>query len=187
MRPHRALSRGFVNCTLAGFRAGRLSYHGAVIGRDDLIKYVVNVQARTFAAFERLEDRHLPWRPAPGEFTVAELALHVIAARRMNLGAIAGGELRYPGHEPPPGLTADRLRELCLRTGKKTVAVLTTADLERIIGNLAGEPFPAWKRVLGGLIEHEVHHRSQLCSYLAALGVEPPALFGLRVEDLPRG
>jgi uncharacterized damage-inducible protein DinB len=66
------------------------------------------------------------------------------------------------------------------------VAVLASADLERIIDNLAGDPFPAWRRVLGGLVEHEVHHRSQLCSYLAALGVEPPPLFGLRVEELPR-
>lgn len=158
----------------------------AVIGHDDVIKYVVNVQARTFEAFERLEDRHLPWRPAPGEYSVAELALHIVAARRMNLEAIAGGELRYPGHEPPPGLTAARLRELCLRSGKKTVAVLATADLERVIGNLTGDPFPAWRRVLGGLVEHEVHHRSQLCGYLAQLGIAPPPLFGLRVEDLPR-
>ncbi len=157
-----------------------------MIGRDDLIKYVVNVQARTFEAFERLEDAHLAWRPAPGEYSVAELALHIVAARRMNLEAIAGRPLRYPGHEPPPGLTAGRLRELCLRSGKKTVAVLTTADLVRVIANLAGEPFPAWKRVLGGLVEHEVHHRSQLCSYLAALGAGAPPLFGLRVEELPR-
>jgi uncharacterized damage-inducible protein DinB len=157
-----------------------------VITREDLVKYVVSVQARTYEAFERLRDEHLGWRPAPGEYTVAELALHIVASRRMNLEAILSGQPRYPGHEPPPGLTADRLRELCLRTGKKTVAVLTTADLERTIGNLAGDPFPAWKRVLGGLVEHEVHHRSQLCSYLAALGVEPPPLFGLRVEELPR-
>lgn len=157
-----------------------------MIGRDDLIKYVVNVQARTYEAFERLEDPHLDWRPASGEYSVAELALHIVAARRMNLEAIAGRPLRYPGHEPPPGLTAARLRELCLGSGKKTVAVLTEADLERVIANLAGEPFPAWKRVLGGLVEHEVHHRSQLCSYLSALGAGAPPLFGLRVEELPR-
>jgi uncharacterized damage-inducible protein DinB len=157
-----------------------------MIFRDDLVKYVVNVQARTYEALERLEDGHLGWRPAPGEYSLAELALHIVAARRMNLGAIEGGTLRYPGHEPPPGLTAARLRERCLRSGKKTVAVLASADLERVIDNLAGDPFPAWRRVLGGLVEHEVHHRSQLCSYLAALGVEPPPLFGLRVEELPR-
>jgi uncharacterized damage-inducible protein DinB len=170
----------------SGPLSSRCRSMGTVIGRDDLIKHVVNVQARTYEAFERLRDEHLEWRPAPGEFSVAELALHIVAARRMNLLAIETGAPRYPGHEPTPGLTADRLRELCLRSGKKTVAVLARADLERTIGNLAGDPFPAWKRVLGGLVEHEVHHRSQLCSYLAALGTEPPALFGLRVEALPR-
>ena len=44
----------------------------------------------------------------------------------------------------------------------------------------------AWRRVMGGLIEHEVHHRSQLCEYLSANGIEPPPLYGLHAEDLPR-
>ncbi len=157
-----------------------------MIDRDALIRYVVAVQGRTYEAFERLRDDHLPWRPAPGEYSLGELAMHIIASRRMNLTALETGRPRYPGHDLPPGTTADRLRALCLRSGKKTVAVLATADLEREIANLAGDPFPAWRRVLGGLIEHEVHHRSQLCSYLTMLGIEPPALFGLRVEDLPR-
>jgi uncharacterized damage-inducible protein DinB len=31
-----------------------------------------------------------------------------------------------------------------------------------------------------------VHHRSQLCEYLSGMGIEPPPLYGLHVEDLPR-
>jgi uncharacterized damage-inducible protein DinB len=40
--------------------------------------------------------------------------------------------------------------------------------------------------VVGGLIEHETHHRSQLCEYLRQLGIEPPPLFGLHAERLPK-
>ena len=156
-----------------------------MIEKVDLIKYVTNVQARTYEAVERLRDEDLDWRPAPGEFTTAELVTHIANSRLMNLGGIQTGELHYKGHavkEP----TALALRRLALRTGKKVVAGLVDADLERMIPQTNGEPFPAWRRLIGGLIEHETHHRSQLCEYLRQLGLEPPPLFGLHVEDLPR-
>lgn len=156
-----------------------------MVPKDALIEYTSNGQGRTYSVIERIEDAHLLWRPAPGEFTTGELVIHILNARLMNLKAIQTGRIRYPGHVLAPGATAADVRRLALRTGKKTVAVLLDADLEAIIPNSAGPPFPAWRRVLGGLIEHETHHRSQLCSYLSALGAEPPGLFGLRVEDLP--
>lgn len=157
-----------------------------MISRDDLIKYVTNVHARTYEAVERIDDDHVHWRPAPGEFSVAELVTHIANTRLMNLGGVLTGEIHYKGHAVKPAATALDLRRLTLRTGKKTIAGLVDADLERIIPNTIGDPFPAWRRVIGGLIEHEVHHRSQLCSYLTGAGIEPPALYGLHAEDLPK-
>lgn len=157
-----------------------------MIPKDDLINYVGNVHGRTYEAVERILDGQVHWRPAPGEFSVAELVTHIAASRVMNLGGIQTGVTRYRGHAVKEEVTAADLRRLVLRTGKKTVAGLVDADLERVIPNLAGPAFPAWRRVLGGLIEHETHHRSQLCSYLGMLHIEPPPLFGLHVEELPR-
>ncbi len=48
-----------------------------------------------------------------------------------------------------------------------------------------GRPIKAW-RLLMALTEHEVHHRSQLASYLTWMGVEAPDVFGLGVEDVMR-
>ena len=104
----------------------------------------------------------------------------------MNSAAVQTGITRYPGHRVKDTATALALRRLMRRTSRQAIAPISAADLERIIPNLAGPAFPAWRRVLGGLIEHETHHRSQLCAYLAALQLEPPPLFGLHVEDLPR-
>ena len=157
-----------------------------MIAREDLIKYVTNVHARTYEAVERLRDEDLSWRPAPGEFTAAELVTHIANSRLMNLGGIQTGELHYPGHRVKPEATALGMRRTALRTSKKTIAGLIDADLERLIPQTNGEPFPAWRRVIGGLIEHETHHRSQLCEYLRQLGLEPPPLFGLHVEQLPK-
>lgn len=157
-----------------------------MIAKDDLITYVGNVQGRTYEAVERLRDEDVHWRPASGEFTAGELVSHIAGARLMNLGGILTGEIHYKGHAVKPTATAADLRRLALRTGKKTIAGLVDADLERLIPQTNGEPFPAWRRVVGGLIEHETHHRSQLCEYLRQLGLEPPPLFGLHAENLPR-
>ncbi|MCC6268766.1 MAG: DinB family protein [Dehalococcoidia bacterium] len=157
-----------------------------MIGKEDLIKYATNVHARTYEAVERLRDEDVDWRPAPGEFSVGELVTHIANTRLMNLGGIQTGEIHYRGHAVRPGTDALALRRLILRTGKKVVVGLVDADLEKYIPQTIGEPFPAWRRVMGGLIEHETHHRSQLCEYLRQLGLEPPPLFGLHAEQLPR-
>ncbi len=157
-----------------------------MIPREDLLSYVANVHARTHGAVDLLADAHLHWRPAPGEFSVAELVTHIASARLMNAAAVETGITRYPGHQVKDTATALALRRLMRRTSRQAIATISAADLERIIPNQAGPAFPAWRRVLGGLIEHETHHRSQLCVYLAALQLEPPPLFGLHVEDLPR-
>ena len=34
------------------------------------------------------------------------------------------------------------------------------------------------------MVEHEIHHRSQLASYLSMVGEAPPQLYGLGVEDV---
>ncbi|HEV8144460.1 MAG TPA: DinB family protein [Methylomirabilota bacterium] len=41
----------------------------------------------------------------------------------------------------------------------------------------------AW-RFLMAMVEHEVHHRSQLDSWLALAGTEAPQLYGYRMEEV---
>ncbi len=69
------------------------------------------------------------------------------------------------------------------------------ARLRGLAGGVLGEtrpalepdarPVRAW-RLLLAMVEHEVHHRSQLASYLTWMGLEAPDIFGLGVEDVER-
>jgi uncharacterized damage-inducible protein DinB len=36
------------------------------------------------------------------------------------------------------------------------------------------------------MAEHEMHHRGQLSTYLQLKEVEPPQIFGLKIEDVHR-
>jgi uncharacterized damage-inducible protein DinB len=152
----------------------------------DLIAYIGRVHGRTYEAAERITDGLVDWRPREGEFTMGELVTHIANARLMNLGALQGAGIHYKGHATKPGTTRADLLRLLLRTSKKTIANLTDIDLEAPVESLTAASLPGWNRVLGGLAEHEIHHRSQLCDYLSAAGIEPPPLYGLHAEDLPR-
>jgi uncharacterized damage-inducible protein DinB len=152
----------------------------------DLIEYVGRVHGRTFEAAECLTDELAGWRPRDGEFTAGELVTHIANARLMNLGALQGKGIHYKGHATKAEESRAGLLRLLLRTSKKTVAALVDVDLEAPVMSLTAPSLPGWNRVMGGLIEHEIHHRSQLCEYLSAAGVAPPALYGLHAEDLPR-
>lgn len=153
---------------------------------DALVQYVGQVHARTYEAVQLLDDGMLAWRPRPGELTAGELALHISAARLMNAGTIAGKGTHYPGHALGAGQTAADVRRALLRSSKKTIAQLVMADLGAEVPSMSSGAVPAWRILVAGLIEHEVHHRSQLCEYLAGMGLEAPPLYGLHVEDLPR-
>ena len=157
-----------------------------MITKTEFIAAIGRVHANTYTVVALLRDDHVAWRPRDGEFSVGELTLHIANTRLMNVQIVRGETAHYSGHRMAPGETADHLRQTSLRSGKKTIAQLHDADLEAPIRNLHGVELPAWRIAMNGLVEHEIHHRSQLSSYLAELGIEPPALFGIHVLALPR-
>ena len=156
-----------------------------LIEKDELIRYVGGVHARTHEALVLLDDAALGWRPSAAEFSAGELVLHIINTRLMNLEALQQKHQRYRGHDLSAATTSHDLQKLSLRSGKKVIAGLVDADFAVPAPNTTTGSSPAWQRVVAGLIEHEVHHRSQLCSYLAAMGIAAPPLYGLHAEDLP--
>ena len=157
-----------------------------LIEKEDLIRYVGTVHGRTHEAIVMLDDAALAWRPGPAEFAAGELVLHIINTRLMNLEALQQKRQRYRGHDLSPATKAHDLQKLSLRSGKKVIAGLVDADFAIPVPNTTSGSSPAWQRVLAGLIEHEVHHRSQLCSYLTMMGLAAPPLYGLHAEALPR-
>ena len=156
-----------------------------LVEKDELIRYIGGVHGRTHEALILLDDLALGWRPSAAEFSAGELVMHIVNTRLMNLEAIQRKRQRYRGHELPASVTAHGLQKLSLRSGKKVIAGLVDADFAVPAPNTTTGSSPAWQRAVAGLIEHEVHHRSQLCGYLTAMGIAAPPLYGLHAEDLP--
>lgn len=148
--------------------------------------YFAGVRRRTRNYIDALPPERLDWAPQPGEFSCGDLIRHLAAAETMFVGVVAEGHWRYPGHMRGEGDTLETLVAR-LDTGHAAALAALRSLPETVLQeprpSMEGPPAPAW-RWLMAMAEHEVHHRSQLASYLTLLGITPPHIFGLGVEDL---
>ena len=154
---------------------------------ESFLRYFEGVRARTRRVVECVPEQDLEWRPAEGRFSCGDLIRHIAATERyMFTENVSGRPSAYPGHgrELATGLPAvlayfDRLHEESI-----TIAgALTPEDLQRRCVTPAGTEIRVWKW-LRAMVEHEVHHRGQLYSLLADLGVATPPIYGLTEPEV---
>ena len=153
---------------------------------DSVVGWWERVYQRTLEVAQAVPQEFLNWRPREGEFSPADIIQHIASTQLMNVGRLESGRLVYPGHGAVENQTKTEViayLESCHLTARQLLQQYGEAGLTRLIPTNQGQ-IEGW-RVVVGMIEHEIHHRSQLCSYLTQLGLSPPALFGLYVEELP--
>ena len=154
----------------------------------DFIKYFESIRRRTMNYIRVVPTDRLAWSPKDGEFTCADIIRHIIAAEVMFVRVVTEGRWNYEGHEAEGEQSLDELIALLESTHTETMEKLKRfpdQDLNapRHGPKGDGQPPKAW-RWLMAMTEHEIHHRSQLAVYLSLMGVQPPHIFGLGVEDL---
>ena len=154
----------------------------------DFIKYFESVRRRTLNYIHSIPPDRLAWSPKEGEFTCTDIIWHIIEAEKMFVRVVMEKRWHYEGHESDEDQSLDELVELLEAThleSMEKLKQLSDQDLYELCPGPKGEgrPIKAW-RWLMAMSEHEIHHRSQLATYLSMMGVEPPQIFGLGVEDL---
>jgi uncharacterized damage-inducible protein DinB len=154
----------------------------------DFIKFFDSVRRRTMNYIRVVPADRLDWSPKEGEFTCADILRHILAAERMFIQVAKDGRWNYPGHESVEAQSLEELIDSLETTHLEAMDRLkqfTDQDLNepRFGPKGEGQPLKAW-RWLMVMAEHEIHHRSQLAVYLSLMGVQPPHIFGLGVEDL---
>jgi len=154
----------------------------------DFIKYFEGVRRRTMNYIRVVPPDRLDWLPKEGEFTCADIIRHIIATEKMFVHVVTEGRWYYEGHEAEDEQSLDELIALLETThleAMKRLEQFPDQDLNepRFGPKGEGHPLKAW-RWLMAMTEHEIHHRSQLAVYLSMMGVQPPHIFGLGVEDL---
>lgn len=151
----------------------------------DFIRYFEGVRRRTWTAVDGVTPTLVGWRPRAGEWTCGAIVRHLAGAERFFVARVVDDrwtEDLDPGPERDLAATRALLEDGHAREMAR-LATVPDARLEEPIRDLEGQTMRLW-RFLMAMVEHEVHHRSQLDCWLAEAGATPPQLYGYRMEDV---
>lgn len=116
------------------------------------------------------------WKPVDGAMTLGELMCHFPGAEGYLVGLMTGSKIDVNLE----GLkTADDIVEAFDRVheaAKSAIAQLSPEQLDEEVS--LGSRKMTKRTLLYGMLEHEIHHRGQLYTYVRIAGVIPPPLFG---------
>jgi uncharacterized damage-inducible protein DinB len=158
------------------------------IQRSDLfLDYLDKVHQRTMRVVRCVPPEKLDWSFREGKFTLGDLLRHMAAIERyMFAETIQNKPSRYSGCGKE---LADGFEPVIIfmeRMHRETVEIisrLSAADLTRKCHTPDGGAITVWKW-LRSMVEHEIHHRGQIYTYLAILDVPTPPLYGLTSEQV---
>jgi len=160
---------------------------------DIFLEYLDKVHERTMRVARCVPPDKLDWSFREGKFTLGDLLRHMAAIERNMFGeTIQGRPSCYSGCGKELADGYENVLQFMERMHRETVEIiarLTPADLQKKCATPDGASITVWKW-LRAMVEHEIHHRGQIYTYLSMLGVPTPPLYGLtseQVRDRSRG
>jgi uncharacterized damage-inducible protein DinB len=154
---------------------------------DEFTDYYEKIRQRTLRVIACIPRDKFDWRPAEGKFSFADLIRHIATIERyMYAENVRQKPSRYPGHGPELADGPEQVLAFFEWTHAESMAIfrsLTPADLEKKCITPGGTPITVWKW-LRAMVEHEIHHRAQIYTYLGILGIATPPIYGLTSEQV---
>lgn len=142
---------------------------------------VKNEHRSTRSVIEAIPLSNVDYRPDPYSKTAMELAWHIVAAEhRFYSGIVAGAFDFTPNHRPENVQTPAQIGQWYGDSFAKNFDALTKLSgdqLARTIDFRGMFQLPA-VAYLNFSLNHSIHHRGQLSTYLRAMGGRVPSIYG---------
>ena len=154
---------------------------------QEFLDYYEKVRHRTLKVIACIPPDKYDWRYAEGKFSFADIIRHLAAIERYMWAENAQlRPSRYSGHGSELADGPEDVLAFFHRLHQQSMEVfggLSTEDLQNKCVTPGGASITVWKW-LRAMVEHEVHHRSQMYVYLGMLGVKTPPIYGLTSEEV---
>jgi uncharacterized damage-inducible protein DinB len=153
----------------------------------EFLDYYEKVRQRTLRVIACIPPEKYDWTYREGKFSFADLIRHLGAIERYMYGENAQFKpSRYPGHGKELADGPENVLEFFHRMHRESMDIfgrLSDDDLHKKCITPGGTPITLWKW-LRAMVEHEIHHRAQIYTYLGLLGITAPPMYGLTSEEV---
>ncbi|GGG04572.1 DinB family protein [Pontibacter amylolyticus] len=151
------------------------------------LDYYSKIRQRTERVIASIPTDHYNWTYHKGKFTFADQIRHIAAIERyLYAETVLGRPAAYTGCGKELADGPEQVLAFFRERHQESLAIfssLSDEDLQQKIQTPGGGQITCWKW-LRALVEHEIHHRAHLYTYLSILGVPTPPIFGLTSEQV---
>lgn len=156
---------------------------------EDYVRYFDGIRRRTLVFAHAIPAERIDWSPHEDDFSFGDILRHLAAVELITTCAAVSKRWKaYPGHGRDLASEPNEIMAYMEAAHAEATSMLRSlpdTELQQPSTAITGRPLKTW-RLLMAIVEHEIHHRSQLASYLTMIGVTPPQIFGLGVDDVAR-
>lgn len=151
------------------------------------LNYYGKVRKRTLKLIQVIPPDKLEWTFMEGKFTLGDLIRHLAATERLLYAEAAQFQpSKYKGCGTDLAQGYDATVQYMQDMHEESMAIfekLTEEEINKKCLIPGGVHITLWKW-LRLMAEHEIHHRGQIYTYLAMMGVQTPPIYGLTSEEL---
>lgn len=151
------------------------------------LDYYAKIRQRTERVIACIPADRYDWTYKVGKFTLADQIRHMAAIERYLYAENAlGRPATYAGCGKELAESPEQVLAFFREKHRESVAIFSSLPdeaLQQKIQTPGGGSITLWKW-LRALVEHEIHHRAQIYTYLGMLGVPTPPIFGLTSEQV---
>lgn len=158
-----------------------------IITVSSFLDYYGKIRKRTGKVIQAIPPDQVEWTYKPGKFTLGDQVRHIAAIERYMYGeTIAGRPSAYQGCGKDLAEGYDNIVAWFNEMHRQSMEIFSSLrdeDLQRECLTPGNAKITTWKW-LRAMIEHEIHHRAQIYTYLGMLGIPTPPIFGLTSEEV---
>lgn len=158
-----------------------ISPEQAVFLRNYTLPIVQNEHRLTRAVIEAIPQSNRDYRPDAYAKTAMELAWHIAAAEHRFYGGIAAGTFDFTANHKPEALqTGPEIAQWFGESFAKNAEQIANLSGEQLVTILDFRGLMQRPAVtyLNFALNHSIHHRGQISTYLRAMGSKVPAIYG---------
>ena len=156
---------------------------------EELARLKEEVRRRTRLVLEKVTHDQLDWAPAPQALTIRQMVRHMRLSEEGNVKAARDGDWEYSATrrsaplvrllgEAEPWEAELAAFEKAHQEWLVIIRALPSDGLSHEFVNPSNNQRTSALAMVLGRIEHEVHHRAQISTYLRMLGEQWPSPYG---------